>query len=350
MNTRVLIVDDSATMRAILTRLLGSEPDIEVIGAAKDAMEARGLIRELNPDVVTLDIEMPGMNGLDFLEKIMSLRPMPVVVVSGITRKGADTTIRALELGAVDCYAKPDGSVNALMESDGGALAQMVREAARVRFVRVPSKPAPVSPVAQQTIVASRSTPAITKLIAIGASTGGVEALHNLLPTFPKSCPPTVIVQHISAAFAPAMAERLDRQCQAHVKLIESGEVLKAGHIYIAPGNDKHAVIGGGTETLIAKMIEGEKLSGHRPSIDAMFESVAQRLGPAAIGILLTGMGQDGARGLLAMRRAGGRTIAQDEATSTVYGMPRAAADIGAAENILPLPRIAERALAAAGL
>ena len=350
MNTRVLIVDDSATMRAILTRLLGSEPDIEVIGAAKDAMEARGLIRELNPDVVTLDIEMPGMNGLDFLEKIMSLRPMPVVVVSGITRKGADTTIRALELGAVDCYAKPDGSVNALMESDGGALAQMVREAARVRFVRVPSKPAPVNPVAQQTIVASRSTPAITKLIAIGASTGGVEALHNLLPAFPKSCPPTVIVQHISAAFAPAMAERLDRQCQAHVKLIESGEVLKAGHIYIAPGNDKHAVIGGGTETLIAKMIEGEKLSGHRPSIDAMFESVAQRLGPAAIGILLTGMGQDGARGLLAMRRAGGRTIAQDEATSTVYGMPRAAADIGAAENILPLPRIAERALAAAGL
>ena len=351
MNTRVLIVDDSATMRAILSRLLGSEPDIEVIGTAKDAMEARGMIRELNPDVVTLDIEMPGMNGLDFLEKIMQLRPMPVVVVSGITRKGADTTIRALELGAVDCYAKPDGSVNAMLESDGGTLASMVREAARVRFVRVASKPAvPVSPVAQQTIVASRSTSAITKLIAIGASTGGVEALHHLLPAFPTTCPPTVIVQHISAAFAPAMAERLDRQCSATVKLIESGEVLKPGHIYIAPGNDKHAIVGGGTETLIAKMIEGDKVSGHRPSIDAMFESVAQKLGPAAIGIVLTGMGQDGARGLLAMRRAGGRTIAQDEATSTVYGMPRAAADMGAAENILPLPRIAERALSAAGL
>lgn len=351
MNTRVLIVDDSATMRAILTRLLGNEADIEVIGAAKDALEARGMIRELNPDVVTLDIEMPGMNGLDFLEKIMQLRPMPVVVVSGITRKGADTTIRALELGAVDCYAKPDGSVNAMLESDGGTLAQMVREAARVRFVRVASKPAaPVSPVAQQTIVASRTTSTATKLIAIGASTGGVEALHHLLPAFPATCPPTVIVQHISAAFAPAMAERLDKQCKAKVKLIESGEILKSGHIYIAPGNDKHATIGGGTDTLIAKMIEGDKISGHRPSIDALFESVAQKLGPAAIGILLTGMGQDGARGLLAMRRAGGRTIAQDEATSTVYGMPRAAADMGAAENILPLPRIAERALSAAGM
>lgn len=348
MNTRVLIVDDSATMRAILTRLLGSEPDIEVIGAAKDAMEARGMIRELNPDVVTLDIEMPGMNGLDFLEKIMQLRPMPVVVVSGITRKGAETTIRALELGAVDCYAKPDGSVNALLENDGGALAQMVREAARVRFVRVASKPT-VSPVAQQTIVASRSGSTVTKLIAIGASTGGVEALHHLLPAFPKTCPPTVIVQHISAAFAPAMAERLDRQCTATVKLLESGEILKPGHIYIAPGNDKHAVIGG-VDTMVGKMVPGEKISGHRPSIDAMFESVAQRLGPAAIGILLTGMGQDGARGLLAIRRAGGRTIAQDESTSTVYGMPRAAADLGAAENILPLPRIAERALSAAGL
>jgi len=350
-NTRVLIVDDSATMRAILSRLLSSEPDIEVIGAAKDAMEARGMIRELNPDVVTLDIEMPGMNGLDFLEKIMQLRPMPVVVVSGITRKGADTTIRALELGAVDCYAKPDGSVNALLENDGGALAEMVREAARVRFVRVASKPAaPVSPVAQQTIVASRSVSTLTKLIAIGASTGGVEALHHLLPAFPTTCPPTIIVQHISAAFAPAMAERLDRQCKATVKLIESGEVLKPGHIYIAPGNEKHAIVGGSTHTLIVKMVEGDKVSGHRPSIDALFESAAQRLGPAAIGILLTGMGQDGARGLLAMRRAGGRTIAQDEATSTVYGMPRAAADLGAAENILPLPRIAERALSAAGL
>lgn len=307
------------------------------------------MIRELNPDVVTLDIEMPGMNGLDFLEKIMSLRPMPVVVVSGITQKGCDTTIRALELGAVDCYAKPDGAATSLLNNDGGMLARMVRNAARVRFVRVPTAPARPSPIAQRTIETSRARSATTSLIAIGASTGGVEALHNLLPEFPADCPPTVIVQHISAAFAPAMADRLDKRCTAQVKLLESGELLQRGHIYIAPGNDRHAVVGGGSDKPIAKLMPGDPVSGHRPSIDALFESVAQRIGPAAVGILLTGMGQDGARGLLAMRRAGACTIAQDEATSTVYGMPRAAADLGAAEKILPLPRIAERALAVAG-
>lgn len=355
MKTRVLIVDDSATMRALLSRLLGSEPDIEVVGAAADAIEARSMIRELNPDVVTLDIEMPGMNGLDFLEKIMHLRPMPVVIVSGITSKGCETTIRALELGAVDCYAKPNGSMSGLLGNDDGLLGRMVRDAARVRFVRVPNAPAPVSPalynpVVQQSIAVSKvGGSANARLIAIGASTGGVEALHHLLPAFPENCPPTVIVQHISAAFAPAMAARLDKQCRAQVQLLESGAILHPGHIYIAPGNDKHALIGGG-EKIIAKLVPGDPVSGHRPSIDAMFESVAQKLGPAAVGILLTGMGQDGARGLLAMRRAGGRTIAQDEATSTVYGMPRAAADIGAAEKILPLPRIAERALSVAGL
>jgi two-component system, chemotaxis family, protein-glutamate methylesterase/glutaminase len=353
--TKVLIVDDSATMRALLSRMLGNESDIDVVGVAADAMQARGMIRELNPDVVTLDIEMPGMNGLDFLEKIMQLRPMPVVIVSGITRKGCETTIRALELGAVDCYAKPDGSITNMVENDGGTLANMVREAARVRFVRVPNAPKPVNPVAhnpvaQQTIAASRVGGSGTRLIAIGASTGGVEALHHLLPAFPANCPPTVIVQHISAAFAPAMADRLDKQCTAKVQLLESGVILHPGHIYIAPGNDKHAMIGSGGDKIIAKMVPGDLISGHRPSIDAMFESVAQKLGPAAVGILLTGMGQDGARGLLAMRRAGGRTIAQDEATSTVYGMPRAAADMGAAEKILPLPRIAERALSAVGL
>ncbi|MGD9810442.1 MAG: chemotaxis response regulator protein-glutamate methylesterase [Sphingobium sp.] len=351
MKTRVLIVDDSATMRALLARLLGSEADMEVIGAARDAMEARGMIRELDPDVVTLDIEMPGMNGLDFLEKIMSLRPMPVVIVSGITQKGCETTIRALELGAVDCYAKPDGAASSLLENDGGTLARMVRDAARIRFVRLPSKAAPVSPVPRQTLAASRAVGGSgAHLIAIGASTGGVEALHHLLPAFPPTCPPTLIVQHISAAFAPAMAERLDRQCAARVKLLESGDVLRSGHIYIAPGNDRHAVVGGGPENLIGKLMPGDLVSGHRPSIDMMFDSVAQRVGPASVGILLTGMGQDGARGLLSMRRAGARTIAQDEATCTVYGMPRAAADLGAAEKILPLPRIAERALSAAGL
>ena len=350
MNIRVLVVDDSATMRALLSRLLESEPDIEVVGAAADAMQARAMIKQLNPDVVTLDVEMPGMNGLDFLEKIMCLRPMPVVIVSGVTQRGCETTVRALELGAVDCYAKPDGSISNLLDSDGGKLAIMVRAASRVKRWMAQGVQPVQAPVARQTIALSSSQDiGGTHLIAIGASTGGVEALHHILPAFPENCPPTVIVQHISAAFAPAMAERLDRQCVANVRLIESGMSLLPGHIYIAPGNACHTVIAG-TERLTARLMPGDLVSGHRPSIDMMFESVARRLGPAAVGILLTGMGQDGARGLLAMRQAGGRTIAQDQATSTVYGMPRAAADMGAAEKILPLPRIAERALAVAGL
>ncbi len=354
---RVLIVDDSATMRALLARLLDSEDDLEVVGTAADAIEARAMIKELNPDVVTLDVEMPGMNGLDFLEKIMRLRPMPVVIVSGVTQRGCETTVRALELGAVDCYAKPDGSISNLLDSDGGKLAVMVRAAARVKRWMSQGLPAAQAPALRQSIALSPVMSSAlspphgaggTQLIAIGASTGGVEALHHILPSFPANCPPTVIVQHISAAFAPAMADRLDKQCVAKVALIESGMPLLPGHIYIAPGNDRHAVIGN-VERLSAKLVPGDLVSGHRPSIDMMFESVARRLGPAAVGILLTGMGQDGARGLLSMRRAGGRTIAQDQATSTVYGMPRAAADLGAAEKILPLPRIAERALAEAG-
>lgn len=355
MKTRVLIVDDSATMRAILSRMLGNEPDMEVIGTAANAQEARVMIREMNPDVVTLDVEMPGMNGLDFLEKIMRLRPMPVVIVSGITRKGAEATIRALELGAVDCYAKPDGSIMNLLDSDGGMLANMVRSAARASHWRgagvnaAPSVAA--AAVSRETIAVSagRAPGVPAQLIAIGASTGGVEALHHILPSFPVNCPPTVIVQHISAAFAPAMADRLDKQCAVKVQLVESGMPLLPGHVYLAPGNDRHAVVSSAGR-LTATMKVSDPVSGHRPSIDVLFDSVARSLGQAAVGILLTGMGQDGARGLLAMRQAGAHTIAQDQATCTVYGMPRAAADLGAAEKILPLPRIAERALAVAGL
>lgn len=353
MKTRVLIVDDSATMRALLARMLGREADLDVIGTAANAQEARVMIREMNPDVVTLDVEMPGMNGLDFLEKIMRLRPMPVVIVSGITRQGAETTIRALELGAVDCYAKPDGSITNLIDHDGGALAHMVRSAARVKHWRSPAMEQAAAVLPRETIALAAGGGggggAGTQLVAIGASTGGVEALHHILPSFPANCPPTVIVQHISAAFAPAMADRLDRQCAVKVQLIESGMPLLPGHVYLAPGNDRHAVIGKAAR-LSVTMTPGDPVSGHRPSIDMLFESVARQIGPAAVGILLTGMGQDGARGLLAMRQAGAHTIAQDQATSTVYGMPRAAADLGAAEKILPLPRIAERVLAVAGL
>lgn len=368
MSTKVLIVDDSATMRALLTRLLSRDPDLEVIGTAADARQARVMIREMNPDVVTLDIEMPGMSGLDFLEKIMRLRPMPVVIVSGVTQQGCDVTVRALELGAVDCYAKPDGSISNFLDHDNGALAAMVRGAAwagRWRGMSVSGDVAVAGParhaVPDEAIGTAVGRPAgisaVTDMksigsdaqcIVIGASTGGVEALHHILPTFPENCPPTVIVQHISAAFAPAMAQRLDAKSAAKVQLIEPGLPLRSGHIYIAPGNDRHAVIGRSGQ-LSVNMVPGDPVSGHRPSVDRLFESAAQRLGPAAVGILLTGMGQDGARGLLAMRQAGARTIAQDQESCTVYGMPRAAANMGAAMKILPLPHIAGTALGMAG-
>lgn len=356
MKTRVLIVDDSATMRALLTRLLSREPDMEVIGTAADARQARVMIREMNPDVVTLDVEMPGMNGLDFLDKIMRLRPMPVVIVSGVTQRGTEATVRALELGAVDCYAKPDGAFSNFLDHDNGALAEMVRSAARVGCWRGASAREAISAATRQAPAAPVSIglarygapPTDSQCIVIGASTGGVEALHHILPAFPGDCPPTVIVQHISAPFAPAMAARLDSKCTAKVKLVESGLMLRPGHIYIAPGNDRHAVIGR-AGALSVNMVPGDPVSGHRPSIDRLFESAALRLGDAVTGILLTGMGQDGARGLLAMREAGGRTIAQDQASSTVYGMPRAAASLGAAAKILPLTHIAGGALTMAG-
>lgn len=340
MTIKVLIVDDSPTMRALLRVLLEREPDIKVVGAAGCAQEARGMIRELNPDVVTLDIEMPGMNGLEFLEKIMRLRPMPVVIVSSLARDGAAATMQALELGAVDCYAKPSGGGGDMISSDGGRLAQMVREASQVVRPTAAIVEAPPVQVAMDSIRGIGSD----AIIAIGASTGGVEALGNLLRRFPADCPPTLIVQHINAQFAPAMAQRLDSNCAPKVMLAEADLPIKRGHVYIAPGNDKHLMLRGGGQ-LSCRLRPGDPISGHRPSIDALFLSVAEALPGRAVGILLTGMGQDGAQGLLAMRQVNCPTIAQDQASCVVYGMPRAAVELGAAEYVLSLPNIAPKAL-----
>lgn len=344
MSTRVLIVDDSATMRAILKTLLGKEEDIQVVGTAANAAEARALIKELNPDVITLDIEMPGMNGLDFLEKIMSLRPTPVIIVSGHTGKGADVTMQALELGAFDCYEKPDGHQGQLLAGDGGVLAHTVRLAARHGVRKHASV---VRRAAQGALDASSSNgqAATSKVIAIGASTGGVEALSKLLSQWPENCPPTVIVQHISGALAKALSRRLDTICPAKVALAESDQFLQTGHVYLAPGNERHLVVRGRSR-LMSKLIVADPVSGHRPSVDALFDSVANIAPGAATGILLTGMGEDGARGLLAMRQAGCETIAQDEATSVVYGMPRVAYEIGAAARVLPISKVAQTVFA----
>lgn len=335
MTVRVLVVDDSPTMRAILMSRLSNEPDISVIGTAANAAEARELIKQLDPDVVTLDIEMPGMNGLDFLEKLMQLRPTPVIVVSGSTEAGNRVTARALALGAVHCYAKCDRS-GGLPLNDNGRLADLIREAAQVHFGK--RSAAPAIPATTSSIDASKA-----KVIAIGSSTGGVEALQVLLRNFGPDCPPTLVVQHIHARFAPAIAQTLDQVSRAKVQLAEPDLPLRSGHIYLAPG-DQHLLLGG-TNQLHTKLRSGELISGHRPSVDALFHSVAKVAGANAVGVLLTGMGADGAKGLLAMARAGAPTIAQDEASCTVFGMPRAAIELGAAQAVLPLQRIAAQLL-----
>lgn len=341
MTIRVLVVDDSPVMRALLQHRLERESDIAVVGSAANAAEARQLIKALDPDVVTLDIEMPGMDGLSFLEKIMALRPTPVILVSGVTEKGADATVRGLQLGAVGCLAK---SQLRLGPEDSGdtALAALVREAAAVRLpVARPAKPQ------IQPLPAPAASPATRpEVIVIGASTGGVEALHTLLAGFPADCPPTLVVQHINGCFAGAIAQSLDRAVRPRVMLAESDTALVPGTVLLAPGNDRHLQIApAGSLGWRCVLREGEPVSGHRPSVDRLFASLAATLGaargPAGLGILLTGMGQDGAQGMAALASIGARTIAQDQASSVVFGMPRAAIELGAASDILPLARIA---------
>ena len=345
MSVRVLVVDDSATMRALVAARLSRHEDIEVVGLAENAAQARAVMKALAPDVVTLDIEMPGMNGLDFLEKIMALRPTPVIIVSSRTREGSEITARALALGAVDTYCKSkltDGSAG----DDGGDLAARVRQAAAMTM-----HPRPADIVRAHISQEARPAHAAragTQLIVIGSSTGGVEALQVLLSGFPHDCPPTMIVQHVDARFAPAIARTLDAACPARVVLAEADMALRRGTVYLAPGGDRHMLVGGGKMGkeggLYVKLSPGEPISGHRPSVDALFTSAAGAVGAEALGILLTGMGSDGAQGLLALSRKGAHTIAQDEASSTVFGMPRVAISLGAARVVAPIDAIANHA------
>ena len=336
MTVRTLIVDDSPTMRALLSGLLRRDPDIEVIGTADRASVARAMIKELDPDVITLDIEMPEMNGLDFLDKIMRLRPTPVVMVSTLTRAGADATLRALELGAVDCYAKPEGGMADLLCIDDGVLARKVKQAAQSRRRTRLEPSARAAP--QADFVWNGRT------IAIGASTGGVEALGTVLSHFPANCPPTVIVQHMPALFTSCFATRLDGTLAPRVVEMEHDDLLEQGTIYIAPGGSRHAMIRGSQKPHV-RLMEAAPINGHCPSVDVLFRSVAQCMGDKAVGIILTGMGNDGAQGLLEMRQAGADTIGQNEATSLIYGMPRVAAQIGGVAEEMALERIARRAL-----
>lgn len=333
MPARVLVVDDSPTMRGLITAVLNKDPDVSVIGQAGDAHEARAAIKQLNPDVVTLDIEMPNMNGLEFLEKIMRLRPMPVIMVSTMTHQGANATLAALEIGAFDCVSKPvPGDVRPF-----GDLAEKVKAAARSNRGRVQTTQAPsVSPAAEYRVG--------RKIVAIGSSTGGVEALITVLQKFPQNCPPTVITQHMPPTFTKSFAERLNRICAPVVQEATDGARLEIGKIYLAPGGDRHLQVVNPSAPS-CRLVEREPVNGHRPSVDVLFDSVAELAGRNAVGVILTGMGRDGASGLLKMRNAGARTLGQNERTCVVYGMPRVANDIGAVEQQLPLGAIGEEIL-----
>jgi two-component system chemotaxis response regulator CheB len=331
---RVLVVDDSATMRGVIAATLARDAGIEVVGMAADPFEAREAIKALNPDVMTLDVEMPKMDGLDFLDKVMRLRPLPVVMVSNLTARGANAAIRAMELGAVDCVSKP--SIEFPNAFDG--LPSTVIAARSARIVN-----RAIDAVAQRAVLAS-SYKWDGKFVAIGASTGCVEALIAIIARYPGNCPPTLVTVHMPPKFTRSFANRLDGLTDAKVCEAEDGAPLEAGRVYISQGGTRHleAAKRGGP---VCVLREGPPVNGHSPSVDALFDSVAKTFGVASLGVILTGMGRDGAKGLLAMRKAGARTLGQDEDTSVVYGMPRAAFDCGAVEQQVPVHDIGKKIL-----
>lgn len=334
----VLIVDDSATIRRLLTAVLSADPEIEVVGAAPEPAVARQMIKDLNPDVITLDVEMPHMNGLEFLEKIMRLRPQPVVMVSTLTQKGAEVTLAALELGAVDYYAKPTENVMALVEAGAPELIEKVKSAAHAHVRALRRRPAAVASASDKPFDPG------SNIVAIGSSTGGVEALIEVLSHFPENCPPTVITQHMPPHFTTSFAQRLNRLCRPNVCEAADGAPLTVGQIYLAPGGAQHLEVSG-VGVFRCRLVDSAPVNGHRPSVDVLFRSMARHVRDRAIGVQLTGMGRDGASGLLEMRDAGAATIGQDEPSSVVYGMPRVAYEIGAVQTQLPLEKIGQEIL-----
>ena len=341
--TRVLVVDDSALVRSLLGEIINRQPDMECVGAASDPLVAREMIRAINPDVLTLDVEMPRMDGIDFLGKLMRLRPMPVVMVSTLTERGADVTMRALELGAVDFVAKPkiglaDG-IRAL-ETD---ITDKIRIAASARVRRAPTASAPAEAAAAQ---ASAAAPrpvgrlSTEKIIFIGASTGGTEATREVLVQLPPDSPAVMITQHMPPGFTTSYAKRLDGLCRIRVKEATDGERVLPGHAYVAPGG-MHLSVERSGANYIARVRDGEPVNRHKPSVEVLFKSAARVVGPNALGVMLTGMGADGATAMKEMRDAGSFNLVQDEATCVVYGMPREAVAAGAAHEVLPLNQIA---------
>lgn len=356
---KVLIVDDSALIRQMLTRILNSVVDIEVVGTAADPYIAREKIKRLHPDVLTLDIEMPRMDGLAFLSNLMRLRPMPVIMISALTQKGAETTLQALEYGAIDFIAKPQIDVAQTFETYSEEIVSKIRMAARAHVRPFLAKPGELSAVTTLKVAPKYSADVIIsdipktrqrfkttdKIIAIGASTGGTEAIKVLLIEMPADSPGIVISQHIPATFSRSFAMRMNQLSAMTVYEAEEGSVILPGHVYIAPGSH-HLLVERDGARYICRLHQGNPVNRHRPSVDVLFRSVAQNVGPNAIGVILTGMGDDGARGIKEMRDAGAVTIAQDEQSSVVWGMPGEALKQGGINYVLPLQDIAGKLIA----
>lgn len=337
---RVLIVDDSAVVRQLLSTLLSADPEIEVVGTAPDPHVARERIKALNPDVVTLDVEMPHMDGVTFLRKIMTLRPTPVVMISTLTQAGAETTLEALEIGAVDFIAKPVTDLAHAMTGLASELQNKVKAAARAR---IGVRRLPATPAAPR-VHRPRPQGSSGKIVFIGASTGGVEALKVVLMGLPPDCPPTLITQHMPPRFTAAFAERLNRECAMTILEAVHDQVIEPGHVYIAPGSHHLEIHRSGGRN-VCRLSDGPPVSGHRPSVDVLFRSAARTTGKSAVGVILTGMGKDGAEGMLEMRQAGAITLGQNEETSLVYGMPRVAFERGGVMRQHALTRIADAIL-----
>ncbi len=340
---RVLVVDDSALVRSLLTEIINRQQDMECVGTANDPLIAREMIRELNPDVITLDIEMPKMDGIEFLGRLMRLRPMPVVMISTLTERGAEVTMRALELGAVDFVAKPRiGLVDGIKDL-ASQIVEKVRVASKAHIKRTVFVPAGVGTEGgglDRSINLSNARVSTEKLICIGASTGGTEAIKELLIRMPADAPGIVITQHMPSGFTTSFAARLDGLCQITVKEAANGERILPGHAYVAPGGKQFSVNRSGANYLCV-VEDGESVNRHKPSVEVLFRSAAMVVGRNAYGVMLTGMGNDGAKAMREMRDAGSYNYVQDEASCIVFGMPREAIVHGAADEVLPLTAIA---------
>lgn len=343
MKIRVLVVDDSALMRALLSQMIGLAPDMEVVGAAPDAQTAREMIKALNPDVVTLDVQMPKMDGIEFLERLMRLRPMPVVMVSSFTESASDTTLRALELGAIDFIGKPRADNGRSMESYAEDLVEKIRAAkgARLRKMTSSSAAPPTASLPPKSGLAGSG-----KIVFVGASTGGTEAIREFLLGVPADCPPILVVQHMPESFTASFARRLDSLSAPRVIEAQGNEKVEPGTVYIAPGHS-HLLIRRGNNGYLTELAATPPVNRHRPSVDVLFDSAAALVGRKAVGVILTGMGKDGAQGLLRLRQAGARTFGQDEASCVVYGMPREAFLVGAVEEQCSLEEMAKRVMGA---